>query len=143
MSSCLRAENAAWGEVGTCHTAEGGNRTRDPQILCQMHCGVANQARLPTFELTVAAIAQLGERQTEDLKVPSSILGVGSLDKLACDRGALGKRDAPRHESQSSVLSLFLFSVSWTSFFLSFFLKYPWGASISGALFAALLVCGV
>ena len=30
-----------------------------------------------TILLTSAAIAQLGERQTEDLKVPGSILGLG------------------------------------------------------------------
>ena len=29
--------------------------------------------------MTAAAIAQLGERQTEHLKVPSSILGLGML----------------------------------------------------------------
>ena len=29
--------------------------------------------------MTAAAIAQLGERQTEDLEVPSSILGHGML----------------------------------------------------------------
>ena len=30
--------------------------------------------------MVLADIAQLGERQTEDLKVPGSIPGVGSLD---------------------------------------------------------------
>ena len=73
--------------MGECHSAEGGNRTRDPQIQCHLHSGVAIKS-MKKIELTVAAIAQLGERQIEDLKVPSSILGVGSIDKLACDRAA-------------------------------------------------------
>ena len=31
-----------------------------------------------------AAIAQLGERQTEDLKVPGSIPGLGIFNSLSC-----------------------------------------------------------
>jgi hypothetical protein len=45
-----------------------------PGKLCgrsSTHCDVSNIA------FTVAAIAQLGERQTEDLKVPGSIPGLG------------------------------------------------------------------
>ena len=34
----------------------------------------------------MAAIAQLGERQTEDLKVPGSIPGLGTLVALNCMR---------------------------------------------------------
>ena len=47
-----------------------------------------NESRLPVFAhclrkiVSVAAIAQLGERQTEDLKVPGSIPGLGIV--LAC-----------------------------------------------------------
>ena len=33
--------------------------------------------------MTSAAIAQLGERQTEDLEVPSSILGHGIISQVA------------------------------------------------------------
>ena len=84
-------------DVGECHLAEGGNRARDPQIQCHLHSGVAIEMtrEYENFELTVAAIAQLGECQTEDLKVPSSILDVGSIDKLACDRGTLGQEGRP------------------------------------------------
>ena len=59
--------------MGDCHLAEGGNRARDPQIQCHLRSGVAIELTrdYEHFELTVAAIAQLGERQTEDLKVPS------------------------------------------------------------------------
>ena len=44
------------------------------------------QAGNNLFCLTVAAIAQLGERQTEDLKVPGSIPGLGmcAFNKLCC-----------------------------------------------------------
>ena len=34
-----------------------------------------------------AAIAQLGERQTEDLKVPGSIPGLGILFGFTCQQG--------------------------------------------------------
>ena len=40
-----------------------------------------------------AAIAQLGERQTEDLKVPSSILGLGMFPPAPAPRVGLGGRD--------------------------------------------------
>ena len=50
----------------------------------------------------MAAIAQLGERQTEDLEVPSSILGHGILHHRGCPQTAcereredgVGGRDA-------------------------------------------------
>ena len=37
-----------------------------------------------------AAVAQLGERHTEDLKVPSSILGLGSRCTPALSKGSCG-----------------------------------------------------
>ena len=40
-----------------------------------------------------AAIAQLGERQTEDLKVSSSILGLGMFPPAPAPRVGLGGRD--------------------------------------------------
>ena len=41
---------------------------------------------LSKIETPTAAIAQLGERQTEDLKVPGSIPGLGIM-VWACDMG--------------------------------------------------------
>ena len=38
-----------------------------------------------SLEYIGAAIAQLGERQTEDLKVPGSIPGHGILQPMRCD----------------------------------------------------------
>ena len=54
--------------------------------------------RAPPEVISSAAIAQLGERQTEDLKVPGSIPGLGILNlvcvglaaHLAADLGAPG-----------------------------------------------------
>ena len=54
-----------------------------------------------------AAIAQLGERETEDLKVPSSILGLGSIAggaarHFCCPRSALSsKRGLCKKEEQT------------------------------------------
>ena len=39
----------------------------------------------------LAAIAQLGERQTEDLKVPSSILGLGKRFRSGASNGGREK----------------------------------------------------
>ena len=38
-----------------------------------------------------AALAQLGERQTEDLKVPGSIPGGGTFCQLQCPHGLMDK----------------------------------------------------
>ena len=81
LSSLGVMRSVQGGEVWGC-TAEGGIRTGDPRILCRIHSGVAISVTTVKVksDFTLAAIAQLGERQTEDLKVPSSILGVGSID---------------------------------------------------------------
>ena len=43
-------------------------------------CAFLPHRTLQLALVSEAAIAQLGERETEDLKVPSSILGLGSCD---------------------------------------------------------------
>ena len=40
-----------------------------------------------------AVIAQLGERQTEDLKVPGSIPGLGNCYLFSCIVGSYGSSD--------------------------------------------------
>ena len=46
----------------------------------------------------VAAIAQLGERQTEDLKVPGSIPGVGIFLLSWVDRSTTFRKSSPKQE---------------------------------------------
>ena len=43
-----------------------------------------------------AAIAQLGERQTEDLKVPGSIPGLGTFFECNAKWGGQGNRESVR-----------------------------------------------
>ena len=45
----------------------------------------------PTAPTSRAALAQLGERQTEDLKVPGSIPGGGTFCQLQCPHGLMDK----------------------------------------------------
>ena len=46
-------------------------------------------------KLHMAAIAQLGERQTEDLKVPGSILGLGIAHGLLCTTEVCSRMGGP------------------------------------------------
>ena len=57
-----------------------------------VECRVGRQAGAAANHAT-AAIAQLGERQTEDLKVPSLILGLGMFPPAPAPRVGLGGRD--------------------------------------------------
>ena len=72
-----------WREENTEFLVLGGGRG-PPVYTCQ---------RASSFCMTVvgragsAAIAQLGERQTEDLKVPGSISGLG-MHCIVCPRAA-------------------------------------------------------
>ena len=56
----------------------------------------------------MAAIAQLGERQTEDLEVPSSILGHGILYSICRSRWLRGDHNAVPEQ-------LDLEAMAWTS----------------------------
>ena len=57
---------------------------------------------------SAAEIAQLGERQTEDLKVPGSIPGFGKLRRLAIDFDI--------HESElKRIYAVFLSSFGWNT----------------------------
>ncbi len=47
-------------------------------VVCKIHVYRIHCSRMSTYGLS-AAIAQLGERQTEDLKVPGSIPGLGTF----------------------------------------------------------------
>ena len=58
----------------------------------------------------LASIAQLGERQTEDLKVPSSILGRGSIFSATTDYDTVGKIDFCTSE-KSRAMSLWHFTL--------------------------------
>ena len=52
-------------------------------VVCRLHCEVGYKRRRSV--VAVAAIAQLGERQTEDLKVPGSIPDLGTfLGSVMC-----------------------------------------------------------
>ena len=57
-----------------------------------VECRVGRPAGTAAYHAT-AAIAQLGERQTEDLKVPSSILGLGMFPPAPAPRVGLGGRN--------------------------------------------------
>ena len=57
-----------------------------------MECRVGRRAGAAASHAT-AAIAQLGGRQTEDLKVPSSILGLGMFPPAPAPRVGLGGRN--------------------------------------------------
>ena len=64
-------------------------RSSEPQYL-DTHVPVTDTL---AEQLLMAAIAQLGERQTEDLKVPSSILGLGMFPPAPAPRVGLGGRN--------------------------------------------------
>ena len=63
-----------------------------------------------------AAIAQLGERQTEDLKVPGSIPGLGAPPWALKRRSGLTSRPAPRN---LEVLVLSLTPLFWQKKFIT------------------------
>ena len=54
---------------------------------------------------TEAALAQLGERQTEDLKVPGSIPGGGTFFSIISPIGPVERRRFPKPESEGSIPS--------------------------------------
>ena len=60
---------------------------------CAGHCGNPPLRCFHAQMPFAAVIAQLGERQTEDLKVPSSILGLGMFPPAPAPRVGLGGRD--------------------------------------------------
>ena len=68
----------------------GGSRVRRFACVCWCIGGDAQVCmRVSVTAMTIwiadAAIAQLGERQTEDLKVPGSIPGLGTFASCVCD----------------------------------------------------------
>jgi len=69
----------------------------------------------------IAAIAQLGERQTEDLKVPGSILGLGTFQT---DRAVCFAKTPQSHRHATVCRSLFVYLVVCSSLV---------GASYAGA----------
>ena len=80
---------AVKGPGAMCHVAR---RARSVPLAAGVGArGIATPAQLPSTGRTplrkflhTAAIAQLGERQTEDQKVPGSIPGLGMLHAAQC-----------------------------------------------------------
>ena len=67
-------------------------RSRHEVLFCSINPGSLLEPLHARKDLAVAAIAQLGERQTEDLEVPGSIPGLGIYFCLSHHRSFFARK---------------------------------------------------